>query len=90
MWQSKLDNLNSATDMIQNVIQKPYLLVALMEVHGHMDFYTIVEKFESHDIQTCSHVKEKTINRDLKEREACLKVSFCQLYKYSCMLILRG
>lgn len=53
MWQSKLDNLNSATDMIQNVIQKPHLLVALMEVHSHMDFYTIMETFESYDIQKC-------------------------------------
>lgn len=32
---------------------KSHMLVALMEVHSHMDFYTIMEMFESYDIQKC-------------------------------------
>lgn len=73
MWQSKLDNLNSATDMIQNVIQKPHLLVALMEVLAIWIFTRLKAMIYRH-----VNVKEKNIDRDLKEREACLKVSFCQ------------
>lgn len=58
MWQSKLDNLNSATDMIQNVIQKPHLLVALMEVLAIWIFTRLKAMIYRH-----VNVKEKNIDR---------------------------